>query len=214
MREKLPTLLAACLILAAGLSCSSARRQGQGSDAEGLNETAVSPELMPGYMLNMSVVVAGEEEVNAKNERIQADGTVELPLLGSVSAEGKTRQEFEDYVRQLYNESYYVNPRVSVDFVLDDTDIYPWGYVTVLGQVSKPGRVRIPPTRDLTVTQAIQKVGGLEKFAKESSIRITREDGGGSKRLKVDFGEIAASGGKEDVVLKHGDVVYVPEVVF
>ncbi len=214
MRGIVSTLFAACLVLGAGLSCSSARRQGQGGASGESKEMDMSPALVPGYVLNVSVMVAGEKEVDAKNKRIQANGTIELPLLGSVRAAGKTRQEFEDHIQGLYNKSYFVDPRVSVDFVLDDTDVYPWGYITVLGQVKKPGRVRIPPTRDLTITQAIQKAGGLEKYAKEGAIRITRERDSGPTRLTVDFGKIAAGGGKEDIVLKHGDVVYVPEVVF
>lgn len=174
-----------------------------------------SPVLLPGYMISITVLVAGEPEIQIDRKRIQADGRVELPLLGAVPAGKKTLKEFEIELRNRYNESYFINPQVIVDFVIgEDSDAFPWGYVTVLGKVKKPGRVRIPPTRDLTLTQAIQKVGGLDDYAKEKAVQITRSAPYDSETFTVNLNKIPDSGGEDDLLLRPGDVIYIPEVVF
>lgn len=204
------------LFVAGMASCATMQVPEPFDDQLNAADLSGSPSLVPGYLLNVSVVVAGKKEVDNEKERIAADGTIDLPFLGVVMASGKTIKELENHLRILYNESYFVNPRVSVDFVLgEDGDTYPWGYVTVMGRVKKPGRVRIPPTRDLTLMQAIQKVGGLDEFAKENSIQITRNNSDGdAKKFTMDLKQIPATAGREDLRLLHGDVIYVPEVIF
>ena len=177
----------------------------------------VSPVLSDGYVLTVSVMVAGAKEVDIKGARIREDGLLDLPLLGPVKARGLTLKEFNDYLKREYGRRFFVDPRVTVSFDLSgETDMYPWGYVTVLGRVNDPGRVRIPATRDLTITQCIQKTGGFIKYAKKSSILITRRDPetGKAKEFSVDFKRMAGSKDDKDLLLKSGDVVYVPEVLF
>jgi polysaccharide export outer membrane protein len=176
-----------------------------------------SPVLSDGYVLSVKVMVAGEKEVDVKGCRVREDGTLDLPLLGAVNARGKTLKELNDYLREEYGRRFFVNPRVTVSFDLaGEVDMYPWGYVTVLGRVKKPGSVRIPATRDLTITQCIQKAGGFIEYAKKSAIRITRRDPetGKNKKITVDFKHMAESAGEKDLLLKPGDTVYVPEVLF
>ena len=115
----------------------------------------------------------------------------------------------------MYGDRFFVNPHVTVSFDLDaESDMYPWGSVTVLGRIAKPGRVRIPATRDLTITQCIQKAGGFIQYAKKTAIEITRpQPGTGTVKVtKVDFNRIGR--GEKDPLLRHGDVVNVPEVMF
>ena len=176
------------------------------------------PRLAPGYVLNVTVAVAGDREIDDRNKRIQNDGTVSLTLLGSVKAEGRTLKEFKDYLYELYNKSYFVNPEVSVDFVFTAgrEGVSPWGYVTVLGRVKQPGRVNIPPTGDLKLTHAIQKAGGFDTSAKDTDIRITRIDGNGeTRRIEINLRNIDSKGRTDDdIVLQAGDVVFVPEMIF
>ena len=89
----------------------------------------------------------------------------------------------------------------------------PWGTVTVLGEVAMPGPVNMPSTMDLTVTKVLQSAGGLRPFANKSKIRVSRCDKDGKKSTYIiDLIEIGEKGRIEkDIVLRAGDVVWVPE---
>jgi polysaccharide export outer membrane protein len=205
---------ALCTIVAACASCATAPVRGTEEVTPEGAPVDSTPRLVAGYLLSVLVSVGGETEIDVKNRRIRSDGTIEVPLLGAVPCEGMTLSELGERLRKLYDVSYFVDPQVSVEFVLDDkAETYPWGYVTVLGRVKEPGRVAMPPTRDLSLTQAIQKVGGLDRYARESRIEITRDEGGKLRQIPADLREVASSGGK-DVRLRSGDVIFVPEVVF
>ncbi|MFC1462257.1 polysaccharide biosynthesis/export family protein [Verrucomicrobiota bacterium] len=199
----------------------AAKGEGRESDngaAKQKNHKNGEPRLSPGYVLTVTVVVAGDKEIQDTDRRIQNDGTVALTLLGSVKAEGRTLKEFRNHLYELYNKSYFVNPQVSVDFVFTpgQAGISPWGYVTVLGRVKQPGRVNIPPTGDLRLTHAIQQAGGFDTSAKDTDIRITRIDGNGeTKRIEINLRNIGSKGKTgDDIVLQAGDVVFVPEMIF
>lgn len=173
--------------------------------------------LRSGYMLSFSVFVAGETEIS-ETKRIAENGFVSLPLLGRFSVKGLTVDELAQRLEAEYAKNYFVNPTVEVSFVLDGNagTVSPWGFVTVLGRVNKSGRVNIPPTRDMTVSLAIQNAGGFSSSAKDTAIRITRIlPDGTDKIIKVNLQNVGAKGRHEDdIKLNPGDVVYVPESIF
>lgn len=173
--------------------------------------------LRPGLLLNVRVLVAGQKEVEESSKRIQTDGTIALPLVGQVVAGGKTLSAFQADLFRLYDAQFFVNPQVIVEFssVQADDGLFPWGYVTVLGRVKQPGRVSIPPTKDITVSRAIQLAGGFDTSARSTAIRITREMNGKQELFSVDLKDVGARGNaKADMVLMHNDIVYVPEELF
>jgi len=173
--------------------------------------------LKPGLMLSFDVSVAGETEIS-ETRRIAENGLVSLPLLGRFKVEGMTIDELARMLEAKYAESYFVNPTVEVGFFLDGSEgaVSPWGSVTVLGRVNKPGRVGMPPTRDMTVSLAIQKAGGFNSSAKQTAIRVTRSvPGGKDETIKVNLEKVGSRGRHEDdIELKAGDVIFVPESFF
>jgi polysaccharide biosynthesis/export protein len=173
--------------------------------------------LRPGLVLSVSVIVFGKKEIDEPAKRITDAGDITLPLLGKIHVEGLTLEAVSAGVAELYKE-YFVQPRVVVEFNIDNASeaSTPWGYVTVLGRVTRPGRVNIPATRDLTVSGAIQRAGGLSSSARESSIRVSRrKTDGKTETLKVDLRSVGTEGKTEhDIVLQSGDVVFVPENMF
>lgn len=175
------------------------------------------PRIKPGLMLNIRVLVDGDTEVNAKGKRVRNDGSIVLALLGRVPVEGRTLEELSFYLEKMYNESFFVDPSVEVEFSTEGSDaISPWGCVTVLGRVKDPGKVGIPPTRDLTVSSAIQKAGGFDTSAKSDSIRVSRlKPDGEIEQLEVNLYEVGLKGeAAADIVLQPDDVVFVPESLF
>jgi polysaccharide export outer membrane protein len=173
--------------------------------------------LKPGLVLSISVMLAGRPEFQDPAKRISSAGEIGLPLLGSIKTTGETVESLEKRLTQLYSK-FYVNPQVIVEFVPSETGdgISPWGYVTVLGRVRNPGRFALPPTRDLTVSGAIQNAGGFDTSAKDSAIKVTRRSReGGTDSLEVDLRAVGARGEvQNDILLKPGDVVFVPELMF
>jgi polysaccharide export outer membrane protein len=173
--------------------------------------------LKPGLVLRIDVHVLGKKEVEEESRRVGERGEITLPLIGAVKATEYTIDQLAAELQTRYSR-YYVNPQVVVEFVTDQRSggAMPWGYITVLGRVKRPGRVFIPATRDLTVSAAIQEAGGFDTSARDTGIRLTRvgEDG---KTLSQDV-NLRAVGSKgelaDDIVLRPGDVVYVPELVF
>lgn len=176
-----------------------------------------SPRLRPGLLLSVQVVVSGVREVDEPRKRIQDDGHIILPLVGAVATAGMTVEDLRDHLRDLYNSRYFINPQVMVEFVSEDRKGgSAWGTVTVLGRVKEPGLVDIPPTQDLTVTRAIQQAGGFDTSARLTAIRITRQlPDGHVKTMEVNLKALGTLGrADEDLPLRPGDIVYVPEAIF
>ena len=173
--------------------------------------------IRPGLVINVGVLVAGKKEIEATGKRVTDKGTIAMPLLGIVSVDGLSLDDLGLKLLAAYKE-YFVNPQVMVEFVRDDNKegLSPWGTVTVLGRVKKPGKISIPATRDLTLSAAIQQAGGFDTSAKETAIRITHRLPDGKLYTKeVNLHSVGAQGlVEEDVMLEPDDVVYVPELVF
>lgn len=228
-----------CVCLALGLGCASpqgrAGRRGKTPahpSAPGLVQAAANPQaapraprsaapewatLRPGLVINVAVVVAGKKQIEEVGRRVSENGALTLPLLGALTVGGETLDSFTLLLTDRYRE-FFVDPQVIVEFVRNDqtAGISPWGYVTVLGQVKRPGRVDIPPTRDLTVSLAIQQAGGFDVSAKETAIAVTRRtDDGQNMTRQINLREIGERGQVDkDIVLLPDDVVYVPELIF
>jgi polysaccharide export outer membrane protein len=83
--------------------------------------------------------------------------------------------------------------------------------VFVMGRVTRPGAVKAKMSEGITLLQAIADAGGLAEGAKEGSITITRKDPAGrEQKIRVNLKDII-KGRKKDIVLREGDVVFVPE---
>lgn len=176
-----------------------------------------SPQLRPGLLVRVTVYASGKREIDAEVKRVSDNNRLDLPLIGPVSVEGMSLGELNSTLQVRYQD-YFIDPQVLAEFVVEERPdaISPWGSVVVLGRVRTPGRVNIPPTQDLTVSGAIQQAGGLDSSARASSIRLTRrKPDGGTERISIDFTAVGSQGSVEnDLLLKPGDLIFVPESVF
>ena len=169
-----------------------------------------------GSQLSISVLVAGQREVHAPSVRVSEAGAITMPLVGPVRVAGRSLQSVEQLLQALYGR-FFVSPQVTVDIIRDeDSDAFPWGFVTVLGRVKRQGRVAIPPTRDLTVSSAIQQAGGLDTSARISAVRVTRRlPDGEQTTLDVNLRSLGRRGrADQDIQLQPNDIVFVPEMLF
>jgi protein involved in polysaccharide export with SLBB domain len=178
---------------------------------------AGEPAIRAGHVISVIVMAGGVKEVEEPDRRVSTLGSISLPLVGAVDVAGLTLREVAIVLRQKYGQ-YIRDPVVDVAFMVDRSPgaVSPWGYVTVLGRVKQPGRINIPPTQDLTLSMAVQLAGGYDASANDTAIRVTRAlPDGGMETVDVDL-RSAASRGRvhNDLQLKAGDVVYIPEKVF
>jgi polysaccharide biosynthesis/export protein len=131
------------------------------------------------------------------------DGSVTFPLIGRVDAVGLTAQELERSI-VIKLKKYLPDPIVTV--VIEGID---GNRAFVTGKVMHAGAVILNgPT---TVLQAISIVGGLDRFADQSSIKVIREKPDGEEVLPVNYGDIIS--GKDistNIQLKAGDTLVVP----
>lgn len=142
-----------------------------------------------------------------KSVRIEADGTVTLPLIKKVKVADLTVSDAQELITQLYNRDYLVDPQISVLVVSFSPKL-----VRVLGSVNRPGVVDMPPDREMTLTEAIASANGISRLGNPKSITIKRvDDSGKTQQFEVNFNRILMNANAKDMILKEGDTIWVPE---
>ena len=173
------------------------------------------PRIRPGINLIIQVG-AVTAPPTVMNVLVDQNGDITLPLLlqEPVACDGLTLEALKQKLVKAYSK-FYRQPMITVTFGPFDArgGVSPWGTVTVLGEVNRPGPVNMPSTMDLTVTKVLQEAGGCKPFADKSAILVTRCDKDGNQtKTKVDIKEIGKDGRiDKDMPLRAGDVVWVPE---
>ncbi|MEO8497272.1 MAG: polysaccharide biosynthesis/export family protein, partial [Planctomycetota bacterium] len=96
--------------------------------------------LGPNDVLEVTIPGLYEQaEVRPIRVQVMADGTVHLPLIGSVSVHGKNLVHAQRTISGAYAQGFIVEPRISI--VLADKSMTS---VLVLGQVKQPGTYLLP----------------------------------------------------------------------
>lgn len=176
-----------------------------------LSTQPVSPDyaLGPEDILDIKVYARDVRAMDV-SVRISSRGMITLPLLGEVKAGGLTLKELENEITQSLNRDYFVNPQV----LLDVKQFRP-RKIFVLGQINNPGEYDITGPKTVTMVQAISLAGGLTKGAAANSARITRIENDLEKVIEVKLEDIIEDGKKkQDVILRDGDIIFVPRRFF
>jgi len=142
--------------------------------------------------------------------RLDADGTVILPLIGKQKIGGMTVEQAQRFLADLYDKDYFVNPQIS----LLVTSFSP-RTVQVLGQVNKQGPVVIPFDRELTLVDAISSAGGPTRLANLRRVALKRKrPDGTTTTFTLDVQEIMTEVDVESFPLQDGDTIFIPERTF
>ncbi|HVN87119.1 MAG TPA: polysaccharide biosynthesis/export family protein [Candidatus Binatia bacterium] len=91
--------------------------------------------------------------------RVSGAGSVTLPLIGSLKAQGLTERELEEEIAQKLGERFLNNPQVNV-FVQD----YVSQKVSVIGAVLRPGQYSLTKDKN-TILDMLSEAGGLARDA-------------------------------------------------
>jgi polysaccharide export outer membrane protein len=117
----------------------------------------------------ISVTVFNEPDLNIREVRISANGTISMPLLGQVDIASLTVAEVEEKLTNLFLDGYLKKPKLTVTI----TEYRPF-YIS--GEVRRPGSY--PYRKGLTIEKAITIAGGLTERASKSAISLTNEENG------------------------------------
>lgn len=143
------------------------------------------------------------EDTLQKQVIVLPDGSITFPLIGRVEVAGLSTPEAEQRIAIKLKE-YLPEPIVSVVIVgIDGNRAY------VMGRVLRPGPLTI--SGPITVLQAISLVGGFDKFADESGVKVIRTKPDGQEILPVNYKDIISGKNMStNILLKAGDTLVVP----
>jgi polysaccharide export outer membrane protein len=147
--------------------------------------------------------------------RVDAKGTVNLPLIGEIRVRGLSLSDAERAIENAYKDGRFLRkPEVTV--AVDD---YAPREVSIQGQVKNPGRYPLPIESSMSVLDLVTKAGGFTDTAQGTSVRITRILPDGSTRvITLDVESLIkgrssakTNGENNALLLEPDDIVYVPE---
>jgi polysaccharide export outer membrane protein len=173
-----------------------------------VSEAGVPADYRIGPGDTLKVYVFQNEELSA-TVPVRPDGKISTPLVEDMVAVGKSPSQLARDIEKSLAE-YVKSPKVNV-VVLVAVSVF--SQVKVIGQVKSPQAL---PYRDgMTVLDAVLAVGGVGQFAAGNRAHIVRVEGGKQTEIKVKLDALLNSGDmKQNLLLKPGDVLVVPETRF
>ncbi len=166
--------------------------------------------LQPGDTIQVSV---WQEPKLDRQLVVAPDGMVAMPLVGHVSAGGRSARQLEKAIKARLQTQYQSELDVTVSLVAQppdnqDEEIEPT--IFVMGEVNKPGEFVVK--KRITLLQALAMGGGLTAFAAQRRIQVHRKVDGEDTFFQFDYrsfehGEDVAG----NIALRPGDVIVVPE---
>jgi len=144
-----------------------------------------------------------------KTVPVRPDGKISTPLVEDMVAVGKTPPQLARDMEKVLSE-YVRDPKVNI---IVTTAASAFSLVKVVGQVQHPSA--LPYREGMRVLDAILAVGGLTQFASGNHARIVRVENGKETIIHVKVADLVNSGDvKQNVLLKPGDVLLVPQSIF
>ena len=146
----------------------------------------------------LEIQVWGNKDLN-QTVFVRPDGRTSLPLVGEIAVAGKSVQQLQDHLTDVYEKT--VKGAV-VTVIVKEIRSRP---VYFIGGFGKPGVMQL--TRDLTLLQAISINGGVLPNADAEKGFLLR----GDKRIPIDFNRLVQRGDmSQNPKLEPGDSVVVP----
>lgn len=146
----------------------------------------------------LEIQVWGNRDLN-QSVFVRPDGRTSLPLVGEIGVAGKSVQQLQDHLTNVYEKT--VKGAV-VTVIVREIKSRP---VYFIGGFGRPGVMQL--TRDLTLLQAISVIGGVLPNADSEKGFLLR----GDKRIPIDFNRLVQRGDlSQNPKLEPGDSVVVP----
>ncbi|GAB4383881.1 MAG: polysaccharide biosynthesis/export family protein [Elainellaceae cyanobacterium] len=177
-----------------------------------VDSSFVDPSYVLGSGDQVQITVFDYEEYTG-SKVILPDGTITLPLVGSLNAAGLTTEQLAQALTTRL-QTLLVNPVVTVELAT----LRPVT-VTVAGEVRRPGPTELQELAEdggsvPTLSKALMAAGGITQNADIQQVMINREVANGeSQTITVNLWEaITSDNAASDVILQEGDSIYVPRL--
>ncbi len=156
----------------------------------------------------IKITVYGEDDLTTQT-RIEKNGAIRFPLLGSVTLAGRTIEQATEEIRSQLGKKYIKNPQVTLTIAS-----YAKQWVTILGEVKNPGEVSIPDEGGLDLLGAIALAGGYTNEAETSHITVRRLVNGRDQIIQVDAGKLAHDSQVKPFYVQPGDTITIRQRMF
>lgn len=155
---------------------------------------------------------------------VLVDGTLNLPIIGSLSVRGLTIQQATQLISSRY--ARYVRRPIITVSLLGTRPII----LAVSGEVNRPGTYTLTPNQALgggggtqgavqtgqfpTVTQAVTLAGGITQAAEVCQVQIRRRAtaSNSAQVYTVNLWNLLQGNLNQDVTLRDGDTIFIPAV--
>lgn len=194
------------LIVLVGLLVScGATRVDPGYEALVEQENAVPAVGELGAGDKFEIRVYGEPEMSGEYT-VSNEGTINFPLLGPISAEGKTCADLETSIASGLADGYIKQPSVRCSITQ-----YNSKRIFIFGEVNEPGS--FPYRSNITIIEAMALAGGFTQGADTNKTKLSRVIRGTEIQVQVPVQEIV-EGRSRNIKLLPGDIVYIPRLKY
>ncbi len=152
--------------------------------------------------------------------QVQADGSLNLPLIGSVSVYGMTLEQASNAVKDRYGK-YLKRPWITLKLLAPRPL-----QIAIAGEINRPGAYTISSaagpggtaeqmgTQMPTISRALRMAGGITQSADVRQIKIRRPQRNAPEQIiSVDLWELLQNGDlRADMTLRDGDTIFIPTV--
>lgn len=193
------TIVAAVLSLSLGGACKTLPTYDYASEPD-----PRKLEYVLGPADGVKVAVWKNPDLNTET-KIRPDGTITLPLIGDLTAAGRTPTQLKGEIAQRLSR-YVKDETAAVTVAVTDVNSYRY---TVSGNVERGGI--FASKYYVTVNEAIAMAGGVNKFGDQTRLQVIRNQGGKMRRIPIDLRRVSdGSHPEENLALFAGDILYVP----
>lgn len=188
------------LFLALAL-CSSAFAQ---TSPSATAATAPKPEALLGVGDTLRITVFQNPDLTVESARVSENGQINFPLIGNVALGGLSVAAAEQKIAKLLRDGGFVlRPQVTIQVGQIRSSV-----ISILGQVSKPGRYPIEVV-GARVSEMVAAAGGVAPGGADI-VTLVGTRVGRPIKLDIDMPAILQSGKAElDLPVENGDIIYV-----
>ena len=169
-----------------------------------------SYKIQPGDTLQLQVL---QDSSLNRTMLVLPDGTVTVPMVGSVKAGGLTLDAVRTAITQALAPSFTSSPTVYLSVgAIAPSKSSSTATITVyvMGEVAKPGGASVKP--GTTLLQALAITGGFTNYAATKRIELLRQDSRGQQQVyHFNYQALIAGANTPAIVLREGDVIVVPQ---
>ena len=150
----------------------------------------------------LSISIPGSSTLDTSQE-IRTDGKIVLPLIGEVTAAGKTPEALQDELLKLYQPQVAAK-QVIVNVQSSSIPVY------VTGAVLRPGPLSV--NHPISALDAIMEAGGFDYTkANAKAVVIVRQEQDRTVKYTLNLKKALAGSPGQPFYLQPYDIVFVPE---